>query len=1337
MSDAFGQNAPIQAQALLKALENTIVHYFYYDIRNATAVIPERTCQRFNCEAVYKNMPDSFAEHFVYGGDRPGFRQLYTEIADGRESACALFRSLNEKNWCRVTLTVTARDENGAALEAIGIIEDLSQEKSNEKRYAQWEEALSEVFQLRCFINVREDTYVMAEENAASFLSAAPTGSFTQTAHSNADLFVHPDDRPEYTAKLSTDYIMFHLGNKNRAYTLEYRRLVGENEYRWVRGTMVLFDTLSSGAAFHAVYAEQYIDEEKEEKELLESSLTLMRDTYYRIACIDLNRNSMRTICISESERRESAFFRENFDKAIRAFAENRVLEEYREKFLNIMLPEQIRSLFDGGAEYIDLAYRRLESGVPTWVRTELVPLRGYSPKNRQVIWYVKNISEEKALEDKLTQRLLQINTDVNLRLRTILDGISGGFKISVDDEKYSFYYLSESAAKLFGYSVEEFTEVTGNSALNNVYPEDREATLKKLSLDFAQGSNYSVKYRVRCRDGSLKWIVDSGKKIIGEDGKVLYYSLYQDVTAMEERNKNLSEALTMLKQVMRSFSCGILAYRLPGREVLAINDEAKRIIGCKEPGFEFSTGIEPLIYENTLPEDLPALSRAARSVRKPGDSVSYEFRLNNGHEVLRVQANTGMLEFDDGSRFILSSIMDITEKSKLNEIIREERSQFREALLSNCEFAFSFDVTDGRLTKEFETKHGVNLHRDLNMPVPVSFDELMRRWIEAYKPRFVRKEDEQEISCGTLLARFKKGDRSIDTEYYSTFSEIYIRVTTLLSLSERTGHIMAIVIGHDITEIHEKEVQTRTALQEAYEAAERANSAKSVFLSRMSHDIRTPMNAIIGMTAIAGMHLDDRARVVDCLNKITASSSHLLSLINEVLDMSKIESGKVDLNVEEFNLSELVDTLISMVRPQVKAKRQELNVYIKDVVHEKVIGDGMRIQQSFLNLMSNAVKYTPDGGRINLYITEKPLQSPYIGQYEFIFEDTGIGMSPEFVEHIFEPFARAEDSRVSKIQGTGLGLAIAENLVHMMNGTIAVESELGKGTRFTVNFSLKLQDEEVSYSEFSDLTVLVADDEEMTCENACNILNEMGMKSEWVLSGQEAVEKAVRRHEAGNDYFAVILDWKMPGMDGVCTAREIRRQVGPDVPIIIISAYDCSNIELEARDAGVDAFIEKPLFKSRFACLFRGLIAGETKKPVEDAASEMQKEDFAGCHVLLAEDNELNAEIAHDLLHMMNVEADIAENGRRAVDLFKTSQPGFYRMIFMDIQMPVMNGNEAAQEIRALPREDAKVIPIIAMTANAFSEDIKLALNAGMNEHIAKPLELKQFIRVLRRWLR
>ena len=472
-----------------------------------------------------------------------------------------------------------------------------------------------------------------------------------------------------------------------------------------------------------------------------------------------------------------------------------------------------------------------------------------------------------------------------------------------------------------------------------------------------------------------------------------------------------------------------------------------------------------------------------------------------------------------------------------------------------------------------------------------------------------------------------------------------------------------------------------------------------------------------------------------DCLNKINVSSHHLLSLINEVLDMSKIESGKIDLMPERVDLPELIQSVSDVCRALLNEKRQELQIHVGKVRHEKVIADGERLQQVFMNILSNAIKYTPEGGKICMMIHEMPALASDKGRYEFIFTDNGIGMSSDYIPHLFEPFSRAEDSRISKIQGTGLGMAITENIIHMMNGTIEVESRLGAGSRFTVSVPLTvLEDEEEHRKDLAGLPVLVVDDDQTVCENATLLLNELGMCGQWVLSGAEAVRCVVKAHENNNSFFAVILDWKMPEMDGLETVKILRNELGEEVPIIVISAYDYSEIEEEFVHAGADAFITKPLFKSKMLHVLE-LFCESGRMETVDALGEEMDSELCGRRVLLAEDNELNREIVIELLSPKGVLIDSAENGEQAVEKFRASESGYYDAVLMDIQMPVMNGYEATGEIRLSKREDAKTIPVIALTANAFVADISKARNVGMNDHIAKPVDIDHLVDVLKKW--
>ena len=618
--------------------------------------------------------------------------------------------------------------------------------------------------------------------------------------------------------------------------------------------------------------------------------------------------------------------------------------------------------------------------------------------------------------------------------------------------------------------------------------------------------------------------------------------------------------------------------------------------------------------------------------------------------------------------------------------------------------------------------------------------EEECERMKQALTPAYIQEQMTEDVPYLHLEYRLEDPDTG----------EVAWNQASMLPLQrDENGVVTSVLLSvQDVTDVKEREIANHNALQDAFNEAERASRAKTDFLNSMSHDIRTPMNSIMGLTAIASMYVDDPERVKDCLTKITTSSRHLLGLINEVLDMAKIESGNLGLSEEDFDLPETVESLLSIMTPQINDKKLELKVEIADIQHEHVVGDPMRLQQVFVNIMGNSVKFTPEGGTVSLRIKELPSRVKGSGCYEFTFSDTGCGMSEDFVKTVFEPFTRANDSRVTKVEGTGLGMSIVRSVVNLMNGTIDVKSKLGEGTTFTVTVYMKLREgDEHDLTPLEGLHVLVADDEEPAAESACEVLRGIGMEPDYVLSGEDAVEAVRNSAENDRDYVAIILDWKMPGKSGIEAAREIREIVSDDMPIIILSAYDWTAVEQEARSVGVDAFISKPLFRSRLVHVMKGLLTQEETEPASEY-EVLQQSDFSGHRVLLTEDNSIAAAIALDIMGMTGLEVDHAENGRVAVDKLLDAEPGYYDLVFMDIQMPVMNGYEAATAIRAAaegkgpdgvtidPRPDLGTIPVVALTADAFADDVARARAAGMNAHMSKPMEIELLVKTLKEWL-
>ena len=528
-------------------------------------------------------------------------------------------------------------------------------------------------------------------------------------------------------------------------------------------------------------------------------------------------------------------------------------------------------------------------------------------------------------------------------------------------------------------------------------------------------------------------------------------------------------------------------------------------------------------------------------------------------------------------------------------------------------------------------------------------------------------------------------------------------------------------------TQLEEQNRKLEIALQ--HEGA--ANRAKREFLFNMSHDIRTPMNAIIGFPSLAATHIDNREQVLDYLKKISTSSQHLLSLINDVLDMSRIESGKVKIEEKAVHLPDLVHDVRSIIQPNVAAKRLSLFIDTMDIEDEDIITDPLRLNQILLNILSNAVKFTPTGGMISIRIAQKNGAPKGCVCYEFRIKDNGIGMSEEFQKHIFEEFSREESSTVSGIQGTGLGMSITKNIVDLMGGTIALTSEPGKGTEFIVTLCFTRSGQKAEpkqLPQLEGLRALVADDDTNTCLNVSTMLSKIGMRPEWTISGKEAVIRTKYAVEQGDEFSVYIIDWLIPDMNGIEIVRQIRKVIGNRCPIIILTAYDWADIEDEARAAGVTAFCEKPLFLSELRrVLAEPFRAEPASEPAQPTAA-----DLKGKKLLLVEDNELNREIALEILKEAGFVVDTAEDGAAAVQKIKQAAPGQYDLILMDIQMPNLDGYEATRQIRALPDAEKASIPIFAMTANAFEEDRQNALAAGMNGHIAKPLDVPHLLRVL-----
>lgn len=542
------------------------------------------------------------------------------------------------------------------------------------------------------------------------------------------------------------------------------------------------------------------------------------------------------------------------------------------------------------------------------------------------------------------------------------------------------------------------------------------------------------------------------------------------------------------------------------------------------------------------------------------------------------------------------------------------------------------------------------------------------------------------------------------------------------------------------IDEQKRQEIEMQEALTAALDNATSANAAKGSFLARMSHDLRTPMNDILGITTIAGTHLDDIHRVKDCLNRINQSGKQLLFLINEILDMSQIEAGGLELISENFSLPELLDDLSPLINSLAAEKKQTLEFKVSNFYHEEFVGDSRRIQQIFMSLADNAIRFTPEGGSIKITAEETASNRLDVAHFKFTIQDTGYGIREEDLHNIFEPFFLSKDPQIARLQGSGLGLPIAQNLARMMLGDIQVQSEYGKGSTFTATFSLPIYKESAAAANEANfgLKVLAVSDQPIAADATCETMKQLGVEAQWIVSDEAAISRAVEAHESGADFDAIICDWDSSSINNIDIISALRRQLVNDTPALIAASNNISLMEREAKESGVSFLINKPLFKSRLRQLFADVTAkGETAAKLLGAEDEVAAADFSGARGLLVEDNELNAEIAAEILGMLGMTVDFANNGQEAVDKVSASADGYYDVVFMDIQMPLMDGYEATKAIRKIDRDYTRSLPIFAMSANALAEDIIASKESGMNEHISKPVDYDQLTKLLKRWLR
>ncbi len=944
--------------------------------------------------------------------------------------------------------------------------------------------------------------------------------------------------------------------------------------------------------------------------------------------------------------------------------------------------------------------------------------------------------NEREALELHISQiqaRALKENERSSKYLQLVTELTDSGFYyFDLDgDGNITSVSWSDSLRAMLGYtSTEDFPD-TYDFFVQSIHPDDREAVMVFMLEAIAGHECSDFTFRMEKKDGSYETLKIHAKLgSFGDDGKPMLFGTCTNVTDVEGQLKDLGDLLNI---VLDGINGGFKISEIDDAYTITNMTESVAAI----QGFtvdELMAHCHGSMKENCYELDRERVREQIAVQFQKHKRYAVKYRVYHKDGGLRWISDSGkMVESSSGHQQIYSLIQDITDQVTANLKLLKEKAMYRDVLSANSVYLFTIDITDGYFREDFYNTKGEGMIAAQGLSLPVSYDEECQLYLLKNGVEFVNDQSQKFFSRKGLLSLWEEGSRSTTIDYYEKSTDRYLRALLLLSKNEQ-DHLIVTAYTYDVTKERKAEEEQKRALEDALAQAEHANKAKTSFLNNMSHDIRTPMNGIIGYTALASTHVDDAERVLEYLKKIQTSSNHLLSLINDVLDMSRIESGKVKIEEKEVSLPMVMHDLKNIVQTDIKSKNIELFFDTVDVHDETVWCDKLRLSQVLLNCMSNAVKFTPAHGTVGVKITQTASDKEGWANYEFRIKDTGVGMSPEFMDKLFQPFEREQTSTISGTQGTGLGMAICKNIIDMMQGTILVESEKGVGTEFIINLSFRIAGgvrPDVAIPKLKSVHALVCDDNYDTCTSVSDMLREIGLRPEWTMSGKEAV---LRTHDAvrnADPYGVYIIDWLIPDMNGIEVVRRIRHEIGNDTPIIILTAYDWSDIEQEAREAGVTAFCAKPLFLSELHEILAKAADGQV---IQSANSLKLTESFdSHIRVLLVEDNFMNREIACEILEEAGAYVVTAVNGLDALKKIESCAEGDYDVILMDVQMPIMDGYESTRRIRALPDPWKSHLPIIAMTANAFDEDRKNAQEAGMDAHIAKPLDAAVFFSTIK----
>lgn len=937
---------------------------------------------------------------------------------------------------------------------------------------------------------------------------------------------------------------------------------------------------------------------------------------------------------------------------------------------------------------------------------------------------------------DELKMQIKERDNQIEL----MLSQLPGGTTICSLDENLTTKWISQSGCELIGFnSIQEFWNTTHGDTSRVIYEEDIPRIQRELMKSLQERSGFILEYRIRKPQGNLIWVMNIGKITTNEEGVEEIYCFVSDITERKEKellyertNRERKRQAAFMVELFNTLPCGIIQFSVNREHKLMMsNRRAWEIYGYEEE--EYHREIQsPLQF--VLKEDMNDILKMLDGLKLDGDIIAYERKTKKKDgSVLWISVLMKRLINMEDQDVIQAIYTDITEEKQMRLAIeknqRVETQALRTAIENAYPLIYRLDLSRDNYTLiQNDTAYDIPYKGHYGM----IFEENCKSIHPDHQRDFVH-----NFKITEMLHRFAQGEKEVymEVQQMEADGQYHWKSIHVIHVDDPYKEAqLAIMMIKGIDEQKQEQLRQEQLLRDALTRANAANEAKSDFLSRMSHDIRTPMNAIIGMATIGKMKLYDADSVRHCFDKINDSSRFLLALINDILDMSKIEQGKLQISLEKFNLADIIQELSSITLPQTEAKQLKYEVHIMEPMKYEYVGDALHLRQILMNLLSNAVKFTPEQGSITVTVSKDHQRGSY-AYLKFSVQDSGIGISKEFQKHLFQPFEQEGVSGARNNVGSGLGLSIVYNLVKLMNGTIDVQSEKNEGTKFTVILPMKMEHVDKEEEEqrkrrdlLKDLHVLIVDDDTIVAEQAGMILKDIGAECLWVDSGWKALQEITRRMHTNELFDVALIDWKMPDMDGLETTRRIRKLVGPDTMIIIISAYDWSSIQQEAVEAGANGFITKPLFRENL-CHTLGSMYEQFE---EHCDKRIDDDSLKDKRILLVEDNELNMEIARELLEMEGMLVDTAENGAVAVDMVQTKPAGEYHAVLMDIRMPVMDGLQAAAAIRRLPKEKGNV-PILAMSANAFDEDKQKAKDAGMNGYLVKPVRVEELFTALK----